>query len=268
MLKIFICDDDPKYLAFIKKQVENYILMNSYAMEVVCAETSPGPVLKYLEENPGDVGLYFLDLHLNDEVNGISLATAIRKLDPWGFIIFITSDVKSYKLTFKHKVEAMDYIVKDDPELRLRIVECMNNATEKLTAKATVLLDNFVIKISEDIKHGDSRSGLAKDSIVSIDKSKILCFMTYPDIKHTVIVLTSDGRRQFAGSLKHVQASLGADKRFYRCQNNLIANMDKVIALDPVQGQLTLEDNLKIDIAIRKIKKLKEYIDSYNGNKK
>jgi len=240
--------------------------MNEFAMEIACADTSPTPILKYLEDNPGDAGLYFLDLHLNCDINGIKLAEAIRKHDPRGFIVFITSDAKSYKLTFKHKVEAMDYIVKDDIEIKDRIAECINNAAEKLAAKATTLQDNFVIKISEDIKKAGSRTGLAKDSIVSIDKSKILCFMTEPEIKHTVIVYTTDGRRQFAGSLKQVEAILDGDGRFYRCQNNLIVNMDKIKALDPVQGLLTLEGGFNFNIAVRKIKKLKERIDSYNGN--
>jgi len=263
MLKIFICDDEPEYLAFIKKQVENYILMDSFAMEVVCADTSPGPILRHLEDSPGNAGLYFLDLHLNSNINGINLAEAIRKYDPRGFIVFITSDEKSFKLTFKYKVEAMDYIVKGDPELRQRIAECMSNAAEKLTAKSTVLQDNFVIKISEDIKKAGGRAGLAKDSIISIDKSKIRCFMTDPDIKHTDIVYTTDGRRQFTGSLKQVEAILDGDRRFNRCQNNLIVNMDKIVALDPVQGLLVLEGDIKVSIALRKIKKLNECISSY-----
>jgi len=266
MLKIFICDDDPGFLATTKKQVENHILMNSFAMEVVCAETSPGPILKYLEEHPGNAGLYFLDIHLCCDINGIGLASAIRKHDPRGFVVFITSDAKSHLLTFKHKVEAMDYIVKGDLEMRERIAECINSATEKLAAKATTLQDNFVIKISEDIKNAIGRCSIAKDSIISIDKNKILCFMTEPDIKHTVIVYTTDGRRQFAGSLKQVETTLVGDKRFYRCQNNLIINLDKVTALDPVQGLLTLESNFKVDITMRKIKKLAVRIEGYNQN--
>ncbi|MCL2400619.1 MAG: LytTR family transcriptional regulator DNA-binding domain-containing protein, partial [Defluviitaleaceae bacterium] len=172
---------------------------------------------------------------------------------------------QSYKLTFKHKVEAMDYIVKSDIELKERIVECISNAVEKLTAKATTLQDNFVFKISEDIKKAGARSGLAKDSIISIDKRTILCFMTESDIKHTVIVYTTNGRKQFSGSLKLVEATLEGDKRFYRCQNNLIINLDKVAALDPVQGMLILEGNFKTNIAVRKVKKLSEVVKSYNG---
>jgi len=263
MLKIFICDDEPKHLAIIKKQVENYIVMSTFAMEIVCAETNPTPILKYLAEGSGDAGLYFLDLHLNCDINGIELAEAIRKHDPRGFIVFITSDAASFKLTFKYKVEAMDYIVKGDPYIKERLVECLDNAVEKLTAKATTLQDNFVFKISEDVKKFGSNSSLAKDSTVSIDKNKILCFITEPDIKHTVIVYTTDGRKQFAGSLKHVEAKLNGDERFYRCQNNLVVNLDKVAALDPIQCVLTLADNFEVDIAARKVKKLTERINSH-----
>jgi len=267
MLKIFICDDEPNHLALIKAQVENYILMSAVAMEVVCAAICPSQILEYLEENPGDVGLYFLDLHLNSNINGISLAASIRKYDPRGFIVFITSDVKSYKLTFKYKVEAMDYIVKSDIEFKERIAECLNSAMEKFTAKATVLQDNFVIKISEDIKKAGAHSSLAKDSIVPIEKNKIICFMTDSGIKHTVIVYSSDGRKQFAGSLKQVETKLKGDRRFFRCQNNLIINLDKIIALDSLQSMLILENNINISIAVRKVKKLNERIKRYNESK-
>ena len=267
MLKIFICDDEPRELAYIKKLVEKYVVMGAFAMEVVCAETSPAPILKYLEENPGDAGLYFLDLHLNSDMNGIDLATAIRKHDPRGFIVFITSDAHSHTLTFKYKVEAMDYIEKGGLELEKRIAECLNNAAERLTAKATTLQDNFVIKISEDVKKAGSHSTLAKDSTIAIDKNKIICFMTEPEIKHTVMVYTTDGRKQFAGSLKHVEDRLADNNRFFRCQKNLIVNLDKVVGLDPIQRILTLDDNLRIDIAVRKIKPLTERIKSYDENK-
>jgi len=127
------------------------------------------------------------------------------------------------------------------------------------------LQDNFVIKISEDIKNAGARASLAKDSIVTIDKSNIRCFMTDPDLRHTVILYSSAGRKQFAGSLKKVEEVLDGDKRFYRCQNNLIVNLDKIVALDPVQGMLMLEGNIKVGIVLRKVKVLGEVINRYNG---
>ena len=265
MLKIFICEDEVKHLAVIKKCIENHITINNLAMHVVCAAHSPDAVLDCLSKNPGDAGLYFLDVHLNCGINGIELAEAIRKHDPRGYIVFITSDSDSHRLTFKYKVEAMDYIVKNDPSLNDHIRECIDTAMEKLTAKAAVLKDDFVFKLSDDIKRFRGDSSLAKDSTVVIDTNKILCFMTEPGLKHTVIVCTTEGRMQLYGSLGKVEGQLNPD-RFYRCQSNLIINLDKFVALDPVQHMLTLEGNLTFNIALRKIKALdarvREYVES------
>ena len=51
--------------------------------------------------------------------------------------------------------------------------------------------------------------------------------------------------------------------RFYRCQNNLIVSLGKVVALDPMQYTLLLEGGLTVNIAFRKIKKLGERIKEF-----
>jgi len=268
MLKIYICDDNPGHLASIKKHVENHAAMSDVAMEIACADTAPTALLERLESSPGGAGLYFLDYHLNCEsMDGIHLAEKIRKVDPRGFIVFITSDAAAHRLTFKHKVEALDYIVKDDPYLKERIVECMDDAAEKYTAKASALQDNSVFKLSEDVKRLFGGTRLAKDSKVSIENNKILCFMTEPDIKHTVIVYTTDGRIQFSGSLKQVEANMDKE-RFYRCQNNMIVSLDKILALDPVQSIVVLEGNNTFTISSRQYKKLDERWVEYKQKKK
>lgn len=258
MLNIFICEDDRKFLDFVVKHVENYIAMSKTAMSLVCAATTPEEVLGCLDKNQGSTGLYFLDLHLDADMNGIDLAEAIRRHDARGFIVFITSDALSYKLTFKHKVEALDYIVKGEPQLMERIYECLDNAVSKFAAK-TAVQDHFVFKLADDVKKSKGVS-LAEGSTICIDNNKILCFITEPDIKHTVTVYTTDGERmQFGGSLRQVEAKLDK-QRFFRCQNNLIANMDKVIALDPIQLLLIFESGLSVSVATRAVRKLNERI--------
>ena len=51
---------------------------------------------------------------LGADINGINLGEEIRQLDPTGYIIFITTHAELSHLTFKYKVEALDYIIKDD----------------------------------------------------------------------------------------------------------------------------------------------------------
>lgn len=267
MLNIFICDDEPQYLTFIKKQVDNYVTMSDFAMRVVCASTSPLTVLKHLEENPRETGLYFLDLHLNSELDGIQLAEAIRRHDPRGFIVFITSDAAAYKLAFKYKVEAMDYIVKDELDNKARINECLDNAVAKLSAQATPLQDHFVFKIARDIKLFRGKSPLSKDSTISIDKSKILCFMTEPENKRMVKVYTTEGQSMTADNLKSIEAKMNSEY-FYRCQNNLIVNLDKCVALDIIQNLLFLTDGLQVEIKSRNIKTLNARIAAHRNKQK
>jgi len=210
-------------------------------------------VIDYLEKHPKNAGLYFLDYNLNHQgMDGKGLAEEIRKYDPRGFIVFITSDAKAHRLTFQHKVEALDYIVKGEPDVSERVRECINDANEKYTAKATALQDNSVFKLADDVKGFFGKSSLAKDSNVAIENDKILYFATEPDIKHTIIIYTTNGRITSPGSLKQVEASM--DSRFFRCQNNLIVNLDKVTGIDPIQHTATLEGNLTVDLVAKKIK--------------
>ena len=265
MLKVFICEDDPEYLAFIEKQVTNYITMSNLIMHMVCSDVNPSAIIHHLEKSPSDTGLYFLGIHIKEELGGIKLAETIRKYDPRGFIVFLASDATSYKFIFKYKIEALDYIIKDDPYIEERIHECLDDAVKKFTAKATILQNNFVFKLSEDTKSFFGNNIMAKDSMVSVDSGKILCFMTVPDMKRTVIVHTIEGSFPVRGSLRQIEDEID-DARFYKCQSNLIINLDKVIALDPIQRILTLENNITINIATRKIKALNQRINEYEKN--
>ena len=102
---------------------------------------------------------------------------------------------------------------------------------------------------------------------VKIEKSKIICFMTEPDIKHAVIVYTTDGDRMvFSGSLRKVE-SLLSDMRFYRCQKNLIVNIEKIIAIDPVSNELVLENDISIYVPYRQTKKLIERVERNRQHK-
>ncbi|MBA5760556.1 response regulator, partial [Escherichia coli] len=52
------------------------------------------------------MGLYFLDIDLGQpDMNGFELAQEIRKFDPRGFIIFITTHAELSYMTFTYKVE-------------------------------------------------------------------------------------------------------------------------------------------------------------------
>lgn len=57
-------------------------------------------------------GIYFLDIDLSFNMNGINLVVMIREYDLLVKIIFVISYMDLVYFIFLYKVEVMDYIVK------------------------------------------------------------------------------------------------------------------------------------------------------------
>ncbi|NLK11802.1 MAG: response regulator transcription factor, partial [Staphylococcus equorum] len=127
-MKIFICEDDERQRENMISIINNYIMIEEKPMEIEVATADPYEVLER-SKDLSDIGCYFLDIQLEADINGIKLASEIRKHDPVGNIIFVTSHSELTYLTFVYKVAAMDFIFKDDPdELKSRIIDCLETS--------------------------------------------------------------------------------------------------------------------------------------------
>ena len=134
MLKVFICEDNKIQKNKFKNFIEKIIGTKDYSIKIEKSTSNPYEILDYLKTNK-TCGIYFLDVNLNSDINGIQLAEQIRKYDPRGFIIFITSHAEMSYLTFLYKVEALDYIIKDNyNNISQRIEECLKNSIAKYDA--------------------------------------------------------------------------------------------------------------------------------------
>ena len=101
-MKIFICEDDVKQRENMVSIINNYIMIEEKPMEIALATDDPYEVIEKSKEM-NDVGCYFLDIQLRN-INGIKLGSEIRKYDPIGNIIFVTSHSELTYLTFVYKV--------------------------------------------------------------------------------------------------------------------------------------------------------------------
>ncbi|MCL2500971.1 MAG: LytTR family DNA-binding domain-containing protein [Defluviitaleaceae bacterium] len=247
MLDIFICEDENVFRQDIEKTINTYLFGCKMEMRVACSTADPQDILYYLNKYPQTVGVYFLDYDLKNEIDGMVLAGEIRKLDARGFIIFVTSDAKSHRLVFEYMLEAMDYIVKSNPQWKTLIHKCLDKAVERLMARSNPLKNNIIIKSADG-------SGL-----VSVDCNTILYIRTNQGIKHLVTIHTTDGIITQRNSLIAMEALL-EPKRFYRCQNDMIVNINKINNLSITRRKLTLDTREELDIPYRQIKKLKERI--------
>ena len=215
MIKVFICEDNKKQREKFTETIRNIILMEDFDMNVALSTEKPDDIIDYLKDN--DVsGLYFLVVDLKSHINGIKLAELIREYDPRGFIVFVTTHAEMSYLTFMYKVEAMDYIIKDNYDnVKERIHQCIVNANKKYSSKATNVQKNFTIKVN--------------DRIITIEYNKILFLETSINI-HKVVLHAIDRQVEFYAKMKDVEDKL--DERFYRCHRSFLVNKDLIEEID------------------------------------
>jgi len=239
MLEIFVCEDIKEQKERFTKIIQDIILIENFDMELALSTEDPYKVIEYLDGN-NISGLYFLDIDLKAAMNGITLATEIRKYDPRGFIVFITTHAEMSFLTFTYKVEAMDFIIKDTyNNLMDRIHKCIIDANNKYSSKAMQLQKNFTLNMD--------------DRVINIEFSKILFFETSPVI-HKVVVHTADRQIEFYAKMKDIEEKL--DDRFYRSHKSYLVNKDNIREIDTAKRCIYMINGEECLVSTRLLKGL------------
>ncbi len=215
MLDIFVCEDHAAQRRSIVQIIQNTLLMEELDMQLVMDVENPHVLLDKVRASR-NTGIYFLDIDLNSDMNGMKLAQQIRLYDPRGFIIFITAHSELSYMTFQYRVEAMDFVLKDNPaEAKVKIRECLLNAMERYT-----LQTNRTHKVYT-IETGGRR--------ISVDYDDIFFFETSGNI-HKVILHAKDRQIEFSGTIKELARTLGDD--FVRCHRSFLVNKNNIKEVD------------------------------------
>ena len=215
MLNIFVCEDNAIQRQTIVQTIQNIILMEELDMQLVLDTEDPYVLLERVKASQ-DTGIYFLDIDLNSDMNGMKLAQQIRLFDPRGFIIFITAHSELSYMTFQYRVEAMDFVLKDNPaEVKVKIRECLLNAMERYTLQTNKTHKVYTIE-----------TGGRK---ISVDYHDIFFFETSGNI-HKVILHAKNRQIEFSGTIKELAATLGDS--FVRCHRSFLVNKRNIKEID------------------------------------
>lgn len=241
MISIYLCEDNVQQLEHWNEIIRNFLLMNNLNEDLVLATPDPTILLKHLTKHPPEIGLYFLDIDLGADINGLTLATKIRKYDPRGYIVFITTHMEMSYMTFTYKVEAMDFILKDHVnDLPYKICQCMlqaNNNYKRMKLDKQELLP---------VKIGGETILLDSNEIIRIETS---------DTIHKVEIHTNSSIKSVYGTLKEFEAALDK-KHFYRCHKSIIVNTNHIREINRRQKNILLSNGEVCDISSRYLKKL------------
>ena len=246
MIHIYLCEDDKTQLKRWKNIIEKYLLMNTTESTLYCATSTPQELLS-ARKRSNVIGLYFLDIDLQPQLNGIELAQEIRKYDPRGYVVFITTHSEMAVLTFRYKVEAMDFIVKDEPKtLGEQICACIINA--EANYKNQLDSANRLMSVKID-----------KSSLV-LDQNDIVAFTTGNDY-HKITIHTKSGIKQITGSLKELKATLNS--AFCQCNRSAIVNLKHVIEYSREQAMLIMDNKETYSVSVRMLGKVQKALNNF-----
>lgn len=213
MIDVFICEDQKEQREKIAKYVSNYIMIENLDMQLVLTTADPEELLHYINESKRS-GLYFLDIDLNHEMNGITLGAEIRKVDPIGDIVFVTTHSELTYLNFIYKVAAMDFIIKDDVDsIQSKVISCLKVTNERKQVTNKTSNKKFVQRIA--------------DKIISVNFDEIMFFESSP--LHKVVLHLDNRQVEFYGKLKDVEKEY---ESFIRCHNSFVVNIDNIQEVD------------------------------------
>lgn len=239
MLDVFICEDQESQRRKLESMIERYILIEELEMKLTLSTDDPMELLQYLEEHPTTVGVYFLDVDLGAEINGIQLGSKIRNLCVDGKIIFITTHSELLPLTFKYKVEAMDYILKDKPkEIQIRVQEALDQAQRHYTSENKISDQRIRIEVGNQVR--------------LFDPDEVLFFETSSN-SHKLILHLINGSLEFYGKLTEVEELSDA---FLRVHRSFVVNQKNITHIDRKNHLISFINGEHCLVSTRKIKPL------------
>lgn len=220
MMKIYLCDDEDTVRHQIQTALEWKIVAENYDMKVVCSAASAQELLDAAVD--GKRGIYFLDVELKDEEwDGFRLGCELRRRDPYGILIYITSYGDLAWHTFQYHLEAFDYIVKGPEPIGPSASRCLGEIHAHLLAERQAPTETLTLRTGEMVRYVPLRD--------------ILFFET-ASAPHHVLLHTSSSRIDFLGSLNELEIQLG--DRFIRTHRAYLVAADKIEAVDLKHNKL------------------------------
>lgn len=241
---IIMCEDDPIQLQQLNKLIENYILFHSNLFQIKLQASNPQSVIDYLSDQEPQNGIYFLDIDLKSDLDGIQLAEKIRQKDVQAEIVFVTTHDELAPLTLKRKVAALDFIEKDQPleDYRQEIYDTLDYAKKIIDETRTVQKRTFSFEVGTQIYN------LEKSEVILIEAS---------DIPHRLNLYSANGKFEFYGKLNELENKYSF---LFRISRSCLINPESIQHIDFSARKIEFEDDLSRKFSIGKAKKLRKVV--------
>lgn len=198
MLNFILCDDNVPSLNRLSKMLESIFINNNIDARIGLLASTPSETLEYIQKNKVDV--LFLDINLNDTLNGCDIADLVRKKNKNIYIIFLTGHLEYALLAYKYKT--FDYLPKP-------IVD------ERLEETILRLIEDITLEPANFIKLNNNRTIINANEINYIKKDGM-----------KLIFCTNKENYETYSSFSKFKSCL--PDNFVRCHKSYIVNINNV----------------------------------------
>ncbi|MDO4293090.1 MAG: response regulator transcription factor [Eubacteriales bacterium] len=240
MIPVYLCEDQKEALLLLQKTLENFILIECLDFRIACAAATPQELLQALPAN-GCSAVYFLDIALNNTMNGIELASQIRRADPGAYLIFTTIHEEMAMETFRHKVEAMDFLIKDSPNYAAQLLECLRHVSQKARQSHLAHKKKLLFHLPERELY------LYPEEILYIRATE----------SHRITIYTDFGIYECRQTLREAAALWDG---FFPCHRSVLVNPARIRSLSKTPCQLLMEDGSVCPCSFRQARALSKYL--------
>ncbi|ASA22379.1 response regulator transcription factor [Paenibacillus donghaensis] len=232
-MNIFILEDNLIQQQRLERIIKELSLKHQIRYRSLFSTAKPDHLLSHIE-NVADHQLYFLDLEIkHEEHKGLTVAQEIRKKDPYGTIVFVTTHSELAPITFEYRVAALDFIEKElqEEEFIRKVEDCLLIANSLRTIPVSP--DNFSFE--------------NKYTSFQLPFSDILYFETM-EIAHKIRLITKSKVLDFYAELNEIA---DYDERLFRCHRAFVVNLANIRSIDKKNKLIMFDHNESCPVSRR-----------------
>lgn len=246
---VFICDDEKEQVSLLQKGISNATIMlngeEKVKFDIINSSTSYQEAADFLDNTSINSGIYFLDIEIGDEIyekNGLDLGVLIKNKDKAAQIIFVTSHENMAFLTFKRKLGAVDFIVKngDIADLYDNIEYTLKNAVNNIHNIHNAELNTFSYRFGHEI--------------ININFSDII-YISTTNVGHKLRLVKTTGWGEFIGKLKEIPEEYN---NLVQISQSCVINPDNVEKIDLKKKSIKFINGDIEYFSVRNTRKIKD----------
>lgn len=237
-MSIFILEDDAIQAQQLKRLVEEICERHRISYDFIEVSGRSNDIIKKMSSTTKR-SLYFLDIEIkNEEKKGLQVAQKIRKLDPKGIIVFVTTHSEFAPVSYQYMVSALTFIDKGLPY-----------------EKRYTLFEQTLLHY-----HECNQKNLPADSFI-VENAKTTIRLPFDDIEyiataqaHRLTLVATNRMISFYGTLKEIETS---EKRLTRCHQSYLVNLNKIVTYDAAERMIIFKSGNKVPVSRRLVRKIR-----------